>query len=70
MNSTHPFYTILIPSTSYVKKLIYRGPRGPKNLQRNLMISKNYFSQGLLKYIFDKKKKIQIIFVLGVISVQ
>ena len=38
MNSTQPFYPILIPNTSYVKKTLYvlRGvPGGPKTVIKN-----------------------------------
>ena len=39
MNSTHPFYPILIPTTPYVKKKkmhVFMGVgRGTKNLKKN-----------------------------------
>ena len=38
MNSTHPFYPILIPNTSYVKKLIMfiGGSRGSQNCNKKM----------------------------------
>ena len=46
MNSTHPFYPILIPNASYVKNFILfvGGPQGVPELNKNLMMSKNYFN--------------------------
>jgi len=46
MNSTRPFYPILIPNSSYVKKFLHRGPRGSQ-IPKNLMISKNYLKHSV-----------------------
>ena len=52
MNSTHPFYPVLIPNTPYVKFsflfiLFLGGSKGVQNIFLKLMLPKNYFNYGL-----------------------
>ena len=56
INFTHPFYPILIPSTSYVKKRSYSTgvPIGPKNLKKIIWtrICKKIFLIEEKKYLY------------------
>ena len=61
MNSTHPFYPILIPNTSYVNFFIFFVfvvPVGPKTLKKILIISKIISTRVFKKMFLIKKKKL------------
>ena len=55
MNSMHPFYPILIPNTSYVKKYFIWVPRVPPLLWRRGFLVKAYIApnvvDSILKYV-------------------
>ena len=59
VDSTHPFYPVLIPNTSFVTFFHFNGvPDVPKIFFFNLMKSKHYLSSGFLSEFFNKFKKV------------
>ena len=47
MSSTRPFYPILIPNTSYVKKKYFTWYKGVPEIFQKLMIAKTISGKGL-----------------------
>ena len=55
MNSTHPFYPILISNTSYVKKILHRGPKN--NLKKRFNDIQKPFQVGFVDRFYLSKEK-------------